>query len=65
MLIYSQNKKRMAVVITLPFITCVQNMLFSRMMEQAHEITGNVESTGKSTNKPGKKSHKKRITKES
>jgi len=39
MLIYTQNEKRMAVVITLPFITCVQSRLFSQMMGHAHEIT--------------------------
>jgi len=38
-LIYTQNGNRMAVVITLPFITCVQSTLFSRMIERAHEIT--------------------------
>ncbi len=40
MLVYTQNGKRMAVVITLPFITCVQSRLFSRMIGHAHEITG-------------------------
>jgi HTH-type transcriptional regulator, sugar sensing transcriptional regulator len=38
MLIYTQNGKRMAVIITLPFITCVQKRLFSQMIEHAHEI---------------------------
>ena len=38
MLIYTQNGNRMAVIITLPFITCVQSRLFSRMIERAHEI---------------------------
>jgi len=63
MLIYSQNGKRMAVVITLPFITCVQNRLFSQMIEEAREITGRVEKTGDSTNKTGRKFHRKRSTK--
>ncbi len=31
MLIYTQNGNRMAVVITLPFITCVQSRLFSQL----------------------------------
>jgi len=38
MLIYTQNGKRMAVIITLPFITCVQKKLFSQMIEHAQEI---------------------------
>jgi len=38
MLIYSQNGKQMAVIITLPFITCVQNLLFSQMIERAHPV---------------------------
>jgi HTH-type transcriptional regulator, sugar sensing transcriptional regulator len=38
MLIYSQNGKRMAVVITLPFITCVQSQLFRQMLSSAHKI---------------------------
>jgi hypothetical protein len=38
MLIYSQNGKRMAVIITLPFITCVQSRLFHQMIERAHRI---------------------------
>jgi hypothetical protein len=65
MLIYSQNGKRMAVIITLPFITSVQNTLFSRMIEEAYEMSGNMESTRESTNKTGKKSHRKRSTRES
>ncbi|MDD4484154.1 MAG: helix-turn-helix domain-containing protein [Methanoregula sp.] len=63
MLIYSQNGKRMAVIITLPFITCVQNRLFSQMIEEAREITGSAEKTGENTNKIGRKSHQKRSTK--
>lgn len=37
MLVYTQDGRRMAVVITLPFITCVQSRLFSRMIENARE----------------------------
>jgi predicted transcriptional regulator len=54
MLIYTQNKKRMAVVITLPFITCVQSRLFSRMIEHAHEIPIEEKSTRESRNLTGK-----------
>jgi len=53
----------MAVIITLPFITCVQNRLFSQMIEEAREITGSAEKTGENTNKIGRKSHQKRSTK--
>ena len=45
MLIYTQNGNRMAVIITLPFITCVQNRLFSQMIQNAHEITHNDKDT--------------------
>jgi predicted transcriptional regulator len=38
MLIYSQNGEQMAVIITLPFITCVQSKFFHQMMVQAHEL---------------------------
>ena len=38
MLIYTQNGNRMAVIITLPFITCVQSQLFSQMIERAHQV---------------------------
>ncbi len=38
MLIYSQDNTRMAVCITLPFITCVQSTMFSRMIREANEI---------------------------
>lgn len=38
MLVYAQDGRRMAVVITLPFITCVQSRLFSRMIEHAREL---------------------------
>jgi sugar-specific transcriptional regulator TrmB len=46
MLIYTQNGNRMAVIITLPFITCVQSRLFTQMVENAHEITRDEKSTG-------------------
>ena len=55
MLIYTQNGNRMAVIITLPFITCVQSKLFSQLIENAHEFTRNEKSTSE-----GKKhEHKK------
>jgi sugar-specific transcriptional regulator TrmB len=54
MLVYTQNGKRMAVIITLPFITCVQSTLFSRMIEDAHEIKCPKEGTG-GGGKPGQK----------
>jgi hypothetical protein len=38
MLIYSQDGKRMAVIITLPFITSVQSQLFSQMIARAHLV---------------------------
>jgi sugar-specific transcriptional regulator TrmB len=38
MLVYAQDGRRMAVIITLPFITCVQSRLFSRMIEHAREL---------------------------
>ena len=38
MLIYNQDGNRMAVIITLPFITCVQSRLFSEMIEHASEL---------------------------
>jgi len=38
MLVYARDGRRMAVVITLPFITCVQSRLFSRMIEHAREL---------------------------
>ena len=50
MLIYTQNGNRMAVIITLPFITCVQSRLFSRMIENAHEIHRDEKSTGEGRN---------------
>jgi len=55
MLIYTQNGNRMAVIITLPFITCVQSTLFSRMIENAHEITRLEKSASESNNLERKK----------
>jgi HTH-type transcriptional regulator, sugar sensing transcriptional regulator len=65
MLIYTQNGKRMAVIIMLPFITCVQSRLFTQLIEHAHEITGDKKSTNESKNRTGKKSHRKRTATES
>jgi sugar-specific transcriptional regulator TrmB len=45
MLIYTQDGNRMAVIITLPFITSVQSKLFSQMIENAHEIPRHKKST--------------------
>jgi hypothetical protein len=45
MLIYTQNWNRMAVIITLPFITCVQSRLFSQLIKNAHEISRQKKST--------------------
>jgi predicted transcriptional regulator len=45
MLIYTQNGNRMAVIITLPFITCVQSRLFSQLIKNAHEISRHKKST--------------------
>jgi HTH-type transcriptional regulator, sugar sensing transcriptional regulator len=47
MLIYTQNGNRMAVIITLPFITCVQSRLFSQMIENACEIKHHTKSRSK------------------
>lgn len=55
MLIYTQNGSRMAVVITLPFITCVQSTLFSRMIENAREIIHDEKNTGEGKNLKRKK----------
>jgi predicted transcriptional regulator len=65
MLIYTQNGNRMAVIITLPFITCVQSRLFSRMIENAHEITRDEKSTRTSRTVTGKKSRGRRADMES
>lgn len=59
MLIYSQNGKRMAVIITLPFITCVQNQLFSQMIASAHPF----ESGGRKGNVTGRGKGKLSVTK--
>jgi HTH-type transcriptional regulator, sugar sensing transcriptional regulator len=50
MLVYSQDGTRMAVIITLPFITCVQSRLFSQMIERAHPA----KTDGKTDTAPGK-----------
>ena len=34
-LVYTQDGERMAVIITLPFITCVQGRIFSQMLSRA------------------------------
>ncbi|MFA5413942.1 MAG: helix-turn-helix domain-containing protein [Methanoregula sp.] len=65
MLIYTQNGNRMAVIITLPFITCVQSRLFSQMIENAHEIHRDEKDTSKSKNMKREKSRKKRASAES
>ena len=62
MLIYTQNGKRMAVIITLPFITCVQKRLFSRMIEHAHEIQQDVKVIREDKNVTRKKIRGKHIT---
>lgn len=49
MLIYTQNGNRMAVIITLPFITCVQSRLFSQLIENANEITHHKKSISRDT----------------
>ena len=50
MLIYTLDGDRMAVIITLPFITSVQSQLFSQMIARAREIkkSGKREDQGKS-----------------
>jgi sugar-specific transcriptional regulator TrmB len=40
MLIYAQNGERMAVIITLPFITCVQSTFFNQMLAHARPLGG-------------------------
>jgi predicted transcriptional regulator len=55
MLIYTQNGKRMAVIITLPFITCVQSRLFSRIIEHAHKIMSDEMGTHEGRNSTGKR----------
>jgi sugar-specific transcriptional regulator TrmB len=53
MLIYSQNGRRMAVVITLPFITCVQAPLFRQMIASAHPIGRGVRDTKRNGDETG------------
>jgi HTH-type transcriptional regulator, sugar sensing transcriptional regulator len=55
MLIYTQDGNRMAVVITLPFITCVQSRVFSQLIENAHEISRHKKSTVRGKNHEHKK----------
>lgn len=55
MLIYTQNGNRMAVIITLPFITCVQSRLFSQLIEHAHELKRQEKDTGRDKNMNRKK----------
>jgi predicted transcriptional regulator len=50
MLIYTQNGNRMAVIITLPFITCVQSRLFSQLIEQSHELPHQKKDTNREKN---------------
>jgi HTH-type transcriptional regulator, sugar sensing transcriptional regulator len=59
MLIYTQDGNRMAVIITLPFITCVQSRLFSEMIGHAHEITPEREKLSKGRSLTMKKTTKK------
>ena len=65
MLIYTQDGNRMAVIITLPFITCVQSRLFSEMIGHAHEITPERENFSKGRNMTMKKTTKKHQSTES
>jgi HTH-type transcriptional regulator, sugar sensing transcriptional regulator len=60
MFMYTQNGNRMAVVITLPFITCVQSRLFSRMIGQANEIAGDRKLRGSGPGTTMKKIKSKR-----
>ena len=59
MLIYNQDGNRMAVIITLPFITCVQSRLFSEMIEHASELA----REGKEPAGDGTKDWKKKSSK--
>ncbi len=59
MLIYSQDGNRMAVIITLPFITCVQSRLFSEMIEHAHEIVQDEGTHSEGRKMTGKRQRKK------
>ncbi|MDD1662958.1 MAG: TrmB family transcriptional regulator [Methanomicrobiales archaeon] len=49
MLIYTLDGNRMAVIITLPFITSVQSQLFSQMIARAREV-----KTGSKSEDPGR-----------
>ena len=59
MLIYNQDGNRMAVIITLPFITCVQSRLFSEMIVHASELA----HEGKEPGGDGTKDRKNKILK--
>jgi HTH-type transcriptional regulator, sugar sensing transcriptional regulator len=61
MLIYTQNGNQMAVIITLPFITCVQSQLFSQMIERAHEVSPINQDVGKRKISQVKNKEKKNI----
>lgn len=60
MLIYTQNGRRMAVVITLPYITCVQSRLFSRMIDHARELSPDEKDFPEGRSMTGKKRHQQR-----
>ena len=49
MLIYTLDGNRMAVIITLPFITSVQSQLFSQLIARAREV-----KTGSKSEAPGR-----------
>ena len=55
MLIYTQNGNQMAVIITLPFITCVQSQLFAQMIGRAHEVKPELKDSHERQNLKGKK----------
>jgi sugar-specific transcriptional regulator TrmB len=65
MLIYSQDGNRMAVIITLPFITYVQCRVFSEMIDHAHELSHEREDPGEGRKMTGKTELKKRKSTES
>ncbi len=65
MLIYTQDGNRMAVIITLPFITCVQSRLFSERIDHAHEIIPEGENLSEGRNMTMKKTTKKHKSTES
>lgn len=62
MLIYNQDGNRMAVIITLPFITCVQSRLFSEMIGHANEITQEGENISVARNMTRKSMKKSKST---